>query len=83
MMQSAWASFLDPLINNPMSKGVAVQATLVSGANTINHLLSRKQQGWMITDLDAAVTVYRSQPFNDKTLTLTSSGAANIQLYVY
>ncbi len=37
----------------------------------------------LITDTDAPVTVYRSQPFNELTLTLTSDAVATAQLYVF
>ena len=48
-----------------------------------NHGLQQTMQGWMITDINAAATVYRSQPLNDKTLTLTSSAACTVDLVVF
>lgn len=84
MMQTQWASQIDPLLVNPLASGLLLKnIVLASGANVINHLLSRQPQGWFVTDTNAAVTIYRSQPFNSSTLTLTSSGAATVSLYVF
>lgn len=83
-MQNKWASQLNPLLNQPANNGIILSnINLVTGVNVINHKLNKKQQGWIITDLNAAVTIYRSQPFNDKTLTLTSSGPCTINLQVF
>lgn len=84
LMQSQWASQINPVLVNPMTNmQILKNVKLTTGANVINHLLARAQQGWMILDINAAVTVYRSQPFNDKTLTLTSSGTATVNLGVF
>lgn len=84
LMQTGWASSLNPVIGNPISSGlISSPFVLKTGVNVINHLLGRTQQGWIVIDQNAAVTLFRSQPFNDKTLTLTSSGAATVTLYVF
>ena len=83
-MQNQWGAILNKLLTLPLTDGVAVPGVVVaSGANAINHKLGRKPQGWFTTDTNAAVTLYRSQPFDPLTLTLTSSGAATISLWVY
>lgn len=57
---------------------------MTASTNVINHKLGRMQQGWVITDINnVATSIYRSQPFNDKTLTLTSSGAVTVNIWVY
>lgn len=82
--QTRWASILGPLIANPVQDGIILKKVpLIIGANVINHLLSRKQQGWIIADVDGLATIYRSMPFNDKTLTLVSSNVVNVDLYVF
>lgn len=84
LLQTSWASQLNPLLRSPISKGVLQEAIpLVSGNNVINTLLDRKAQGWFITDINAAVSIYRSAPFNDKTLTLNSSGNAVVNLVIF
>ncbi len=84
LQQTNWASAINPVLVNPLTNGIFLKnVSLVGGANVINHLLSRQQQGWTITDIDSAVTIYRSQPLNDKTLTLTSSGTALVTIYVF
>lgn len=83
-MQTQWGSQLNPILANPSSNmAILKNISLSTGTNVINHLLDRTQQGWIITDINAAVTIYRSQPFNDKTLTLVSSGAATVSLGVF
>lgn len=84
MMQNAWARFLNPWLKNPFSSGVYLKdLSLVSGSNVINHKLGRAPQGWIIIDIQAAQTLYRSAAFNDLTLTLTASGNVIASLYVF
>lgn len=84
LMQNKWMSELNPVLQNPMTNPSLIKSiTLVTGDNVINHKLGRLQQGWIITDVNAAVSIYRSQPLNDLTLTLNSSGAAIINIAVY
>lgn len=84
MLQTRWSSLLNPLLSNPVSKGnLLTDIPLINGVTVINHLLDRDQQGWIITDQDAAANIYRSQPLNDKTLTLTSDAATTVSLLVY
>lgn len=79
-----WSSVLNPLISNPLnSVTILPRVSLVTGKNVINTLLGTMQTGWIILDIDAPVTVYRSEPFNTKTLTLTSSGDASILIGVF
>lgn len=79
-----WKALLDPLLKNPINgvqllKGVQLN----SGSTVINHLLGRQMQGWFITDIDGAATIYRSEDFNDLTLTLTSSAAVTVNIGVF
>lgn len=84
LLQTKWRSILNPLIAVPMNSGFQIDGVVLSAsANVINHRLGRVQQGWIITDLNASTTIYRSQAFNDKTLTLTSSNAATINIWVF
>jgi hypothetical protein len=81
--QTQWSSALNPILSNVLVAGHVVKYSLVSGVNVINHGLSANMNGWMIVDIDAPATVYRSQPLNDKTLTLTSNAAANVALWMF
>src|SRR5712671_4951391 len=84
LMQNRWASQLNPVLGNPMTNmSILKNITLASGNNVINHKLAQLQQGWIITDIQGAATIYRSQPFNDKTLTLNSSAPVTISLGVF
>lgn len=84
IMQDKWASILNPLLSKPISNSNFLQnVTIVTGNNVINHLLDRKQQGWIVADIDGFATLARNAPFNDKTLTLVSSGPCNVNLVVF
>lgn len=84
LMQTKWKSDLDPIIKNSLLSGFAINGThLANGVTVINHLLSRMMVGWFITDVNAAATIYRSQPLNNKTLTLTSNAACIVNLWVF
>lgn len=84
LMQTRWASILNPFLRNPLNgMQIITGVSLGVGATAIDHLLGRMQQGWTILDVNGAATIYRSQPFNDKTLTLTSSAAVTVNIGVY
>lgn len=79
-----WKSILDPVLKNPLnSVSILPSVDLVSGTTIINHRLGKMQQGWFILDVDASAIIYRSQPFNDKTLTLVSSAAVTVNIGVF
>lgn len=79
-----WKSLIDPLLSNRLTQGFLISdIKLLNGENTINHLLSRKMTGWYMTDVNAAAVIYRSQPLNDKTLTLNSNAVCVISLWVF
>lgn len=84
LMQSTWSAALNPVLSNPTTNpGIITNQVLVTGMNVINHKLGKKMQGWVITDINAAITVYRSQPFNDLTLTLVASAPGVVSLEVF
>lgn len=84
LLQTKWASILNPVLRNPTTNPTILQGvSLVTGVNVINTGMSEVLQGWMISDLTAGVTVYRSAPKSSKTLTLTSSGAATCDLVIF
>ncbi len=84
LMLTKWSSILNPLIANPINNvSVLSDIKLLTGTNVINHLLGKNQQGWMVVDIQGPATVYRSAPFNNKTLTLTSSADVMVSIGVY
>jgi hypothetical protein len=84
LMQTKWASILNPIIASPTNNiSILKNIQLKNGANMINHLLGKLPQGWLILDIDGAATIYRSQPFNDLILTLTSNAAVTVTLGVF
>jgi hypothetical protein len=84
MMQTKWKSVLDPFLENPLNSVTFINdVKLKIGVNVVNHLLQKIQHGWIVTDIQGPATVYRSAPFNDQTLVLTSSAAVTVSLGVY
>lgn len=83
-LQSRWASILNPLLRSPLSSNLLLkEVVLVAGDNVINHKLGRTPQGWIISDVNSAISIYRNAPFNELTLTLNSSGNGTINLIIF
>lgn len=82
-MQTQWSALLNPVLANTLVAGHLIKAPLINGVTVINHGLGANMNGWMIADQDAQAQIYRSQPLNDKTLTLTSNAAVNVALWVF
>jgi hypothetical protein len=78
-----WAQALNPIIASPLSSSRIITASLINGATIINHGLGRLMQGWFIVDINGAATIYRSQPLNTTTLTLTSNAAVIAKIGVF
>lgn len=87
LMQTRWAQQLEPLIQNPSLKtNILKNVSLVTGSNTVDHMLGRKLQGWRIVRLRANETVFDTQDSNPRTeltLLLTASGPVTIDLEVF
>lgn len=84
LMQTRWASLLNPVLVNPTNNiSIVKDVSLAIGDNVINHLLGQKMQGWFLVDINAASTIYRSQPMNDLTLTLNSSAVCTVSIGVF
>lgn len=84
LRQTRWKSLLDPVLTNPMnSMNILPNIKLTTGTNVINHRLGKTQQGWLLTDINAAAQIYRSAAFNDKTLTLTSDADCTVSIAVF
>lgn len=84
LMQTKWKAQLDPLLGLPLNNGALLKGvSLNNGVTVINHKLGRMMQGWIVADVNGLASIYRSQPLNDKTLTLTSNAAVQISLWVF
>lgn len=84
LLQTRWKSILDPVIKNPLN-GVSIlkNVSLRIGETKIPHLLSEKQQGWFIVDVNGAANIYRSKPLESAYLYLTSDAAVVVSLGVF
>jgi hypothetical protein len=84
LANALWAATLNPIIASPQSSSqILKNISLVAGTNIIQHKLGRQMQGWYFTDINAAITYYRSAPMNSTTLTLTCSGPAVVNIGVF
>lgn len=84
MMQTLWAALINPVLANPANTmSVLSGVVLTNGITVIPHKLGRKQQGWILTDINGAAQIYRSASFNNLTLTLTSNAVVTVNLGVF
>lgn len=87
LMQTQWASQLDPLIKNPLnSSSVLQKVSLAAGTNVINHLLGKPLQGWYITRQRAAASFHDLQDTNQTpqlTLVLFASAPVVVDIGVF
>lgn len=87
LMQTKWASQLNPLLAGLISQGLLLpQTALVVGANVVNHRLQRNLIGWFIVRQRALASVYDTQDLNQfpaLTLTLQSSAIVTVDLFVF
>jgi len=69
--------------SNPINSGTILSGvSLNSGDTEIPHKLGQKLQGWFIVDVNAAATIYKKSS-NDKTITLNSTVACTVSLFVF
>jgi len=84
LLLTKWKSILDPVLANPQTNmSILKNVALASGDNQIPHLLGQVQQGWILTDIQGAATIYRYQAFNATYLYLHSSVAVTVNLGVF
>ena len=84
LLQTTWSSIINVFLSKPTNQmNILPNVKLINGVTVVNHLLGKVQQGWCILDIQSSATIYRSQPFNDKTLTLTSNAAVTVNLGVF
>lgn len=87
MLQTAWASKIDPVLQNPLINGrILKQVQLQTGTNQVNHGLQRALQGWFMVRQRSAGNVYDNQDNNTMptlTLELVSDAVINVDIYVF
>lgn len=85
LAQTKWAVELNRVLALPLLGGLQLDP-IVLVANVplaVNHLLQRLPQGWVLVDINANATVWRSAAWTQTTLTLESSANVTISIYVY
>lgn len=71
------------LADVPLLNGIEVTCALEAAAVAFAHKLGRKPRGWFVTDIDADATVWRTEAFDAKTITLEASATANAKVWVF
>ena len=71
------------LVSNSLQHGVFLEASLTAASSTaVNHMLGRPLQGWIIVDISAAASVWKSSSTNN-VLNLQTSADCNVKLYIF
>lgn len=87
LLQTAWASLLNPVLDNSANNSILLKSVkVVTGSNTINHLLGKKLTGWKIVRQRSASSVYDNQDDNPKpelTLVLVSTNDVVLDIEVF
>jgi len=84
LLQNQWKSILDPIVANSIVQGSQLNGiSLNAGQTTVPHGLSRVQQGWIITDISAAATIFRTGDYNASNFVLTASASCVVGIWVY
>ncbi len=84
LMQTAWASQINPLLGNPLLQGVLQKnITLKPGLNVINHKLGRAYQGYVIVDMHNFYSQIFSTTSTTPALTLNLNSSTNTSIDIY
>lgn len=84
LLQTKWKSIIDPVLSNPATNfSILKNVALTAGNNAVPHLLQQMQQGWIVTDIQGAATIYRYQAFGSVYLYLNSSANVTVSLGVF
>ena len=84
LLQNQWKSILDPIVANPIVQGSQLTGiALTTSPTTVPHKLGRTQQGFFITDINAAATIFRTGDFNASNMVLTASAACTVNIWVF
>lgn len=88
LMQTGWSQQINPVITQPWNSGLLLKnVALVSGSNTVNHLLAKKLTGWVAVRFHGSwANIYDTQDSNQTpnlTLILVSSGIVIVDLWVF
>lgn len=86
-LQQNISTAVTPLLRNPVLNGIILDnVSLVMGANSVQHKLNRKLQGWVLVRVRNDATIYDTQDSNptpEVTLHLVASADVIVNLYVF
>lgn len=83
-LQDNVANVLEPLLTNPINFGIILKDIVLDGVNskTVDHLLARQPQGWIVIDQNSAAVPYRTL-WNSKTITFEASAPVTFSIYIF
>jgi hypothetical protein len=82
-VQSAISDSLNPLARKALVDGIYLEdIALSSGANVVSHKLGRDLRGYIVCRRSNASTIYDTAA-DRTTLSLTTSGAITVSLWVF
>jgi hypothetical protein len=82
-LQDNIALILSQITKKPIVDGeLLTNIILPAGSFRVNHKLGRTPLGFILSDINAAVTVHR-EAWDSNTITLNASGPVTISLWVY
>lgn len=88
LLQSGWASLLNPILNSVLATPVLIQNVALSSTATtvVNHGLQKNLTGWLVVRNRSGATIWDTQDANSKpnlTLWLNASSAVKVDLLVF
>lgn len=82
-LQASVEHAISEVIRNPLLDGVLLENVSLGAGNTkVPHKLDRNLKGFVIVDRSNAATIYRVTK-DDKFLTLNSSAAITVSIWVF
>lgn len=84
-LQTKWASQLNPLLSNILSKASLLNVKLTTGDNTINHMQGKPLNGYMVVGMQGGYSQIYDKPssYPALTLILNSSAPVTVSLVVF
>lgn len=82
-LQNQVEQVLNPVLKLPLLDYVQINGIAITTAGVdISHVLGRQPLGWILVDIDASVTVWKTA-WTDRLLSLDASGTATISIIVF
>jgi hypothetical protein len=80
-----WAAALNAVLAVPLVSGQAISNIILPATTptVVYHSLDQIPNGWFLIDNTANAVIWRTQPFNSKSITLEASAKTTISIWIY